>query len=35
VSRERIREIESKAARKRRHPSRSQRLAAFLECTGG
>src|SRR5881409_4333119 len=31
VTRERIRQIESKALRKLRHPSRSQRLRAFLE----
>ncbi len=35
VTRERIRQIESKALRKLRHPSRSQRLRAFLEGTGG
>jgi len=35
VTRERIRQIESKALRKLRHPSRSQRLKAFLESTGG
>ncbi|HEU4402423.1 MAG TPA: RNA polymerase sigma factor RpoD, partial [Candidatus Polarisedimenticolia bacterium] len=35
VTRERIRQIESKALRKLRHPSRSQRLKAFLEGTGG
>ncbi|PYT12862.1 MAG: RNA polymerase sigma factor RpoD [Acidobacteria bacterium] len=35
VTRERIRQIESKALRKLRHPSRSQRLRAFLESTGG
>jgi RNA polymerase primary sigma factor len=36
VTRERIRQIESKALRKLRHPSRSQRLRAFLEQgTGG
>ncbi len=34
VTRERIRQIESKALRKLRHPSRSQRLRAFLEGTG-
>ena len=33
VTRERIRQIESKALRKLRHPSRSQRLRAFLEGT--
>src|SRR6202047_1558704 len=31
VTRERIRQIEAKALRKRRHPSRSHRLRAFLE----
>ena len=31
VTRERIRQIEAKALRKLRHPSRSQRLRAFLE----
>ena len=31
VSRERIRQIEAKALRKLRHPSRSRRLKAFLE----
>jgi RNA polymerase primary sigma factor len=35
VTRERIRQIESKALRKLRHPSRSQRLKAFLESAGG
>jgi RNA polymerase primary sigma factor len=35
VTRERIRQIESKALRKLRHPSRSQRLRAFLENAGG
>ncbi len=35
VTRERIRQIESKALRKLRHPSRSQRLRAFLEGAGG
>jgi RNA polymerase primary sigma factor len=34
VTRERIRQIESKALRKLRHPSRSQRLRAFLEGNG-
>jgi RNA polymerase primary sigma factor len=34
VTRERIRQIESKALRKLRHPSRSQRLRAFLEQQG-
>ena len=31
VTRERIRQIEAKALRKLRHPSRSQRLKSFLE----
>jgi len=31
VTRERIRQIEAKALRKRRHPSRSRKLRAFLE----
>ena len=31
VTRERIRQIEAKALRKLRHPSRSHRLRAFLE----
>jgi RNA polymerase primary sigma factor len=31
VTRERIRQIEAKARRKLRHPSRSKRLRAFLE----
>jgi RNA polymerase primary sigma factor len=35
VTRERIRQIESKALRKLRHPSRSQRLRAFLDGTAG
>jgi RNA polymerase primary sigma factor len=30
VTRERIRQIESKALRKLRHPSRSRKLRAFL-----
>ena len=34
VTRERIRQIESKALRKLRHPSRSQKLRAFLENSG-
>ncbi len=34
VTRERIRQIEAKALRKLRHPSRSHRLRAFLEQTG-
>lgn len=33
VTRERIRQIEAKALRKLRHPSRSKRLKAFLELT--
>ena len=33
VTRERIRQIEAKALRKLRHPSRSRRLRAFLEGT--
>ena len=33
VSRERIRQIEAKALRKLRHPSRSRKLRAFLEAT--
>ncbi|MDX2154402.1 MAG: RNA polymerase sigma factor RpoD [Bryobacteraceae bacterium] len=35
VTRERIRQIEAKALRKLRHPSRSHRLRAFLEQQGG
>jgi RNA polymerase primary sigma factor len=35
VTRERIRQIEAKALRKLRHPSRSQRLRAFLEDSDG
>jgi RNA polymerase primary sigma factor len=35
VTRERIRQIESKALRKLRHPTRSRRLRAFLEGPGG
>ncbi|HJL57619.1 MAG TPA: sigma factor-like helix-turn-helix DNA-binding protein, partial [Arenicellales bacterium] len=31
VTRERIRQIEAKALRKLRHPSRSEHLRAFLE----
>ena len=31
VTRERIRQIEAKALRKLRHPSRSKRLSAFIE----
>ncbi len=34
VTRERIRQIEAKALRKLRHPSRSRRLRAFLDGTG-
>jgi len=33
VTRERIRQIEAKALKKLRHPSRSRRLQAFLELT--
>ena len=33
VTRERIRQIEDKALRKLRHPSRSQRLRAFVDGT--
>jgi len=32
VTRERIRQIEAKALRKLRHPTRSDRLKSFLEC---
>jgi RNA polymerase primary sigma factor len=32
LTRERIRQIEAKALRKLRHPSRSHKLRAFLEC---
>ena len=32
VTRERIRQIEAKALRKLRHPSRSHRLKTFLEA---
>jgi RNA polymerase primary sigma factor len=35
VSRERIRQIEAKALRKLRHPSRSQRLRSFRQYAGG
>jgi RNA polymerase primary sigma factor len=35
VTRERIRQIESKALRKLRHPSRSTRLKPFLDSQGG
>ncbi|MBC8165484.1 MAG: RNA polymerase sigma factor RpoD [Bryobacteraceae bacterium] len=35
VTRERIRQIEAKALRKLRHPSRSHRLRAFLDATTG
>jgi RNA polymerase primary sigma factor len=31
VTRERIRQIEAKALRKLRHPSRSKKLRAFIE----
>ena len=34
VTRERIRQIEAKALRKLRHPSRSRKLNAFLENSG-
>ena len=34
VTRERIRQIEAKALRKLRHPSRSRKLKAFLEANG-
>jgi RNA polymerase primary sigma factor len=34
VTRERIRQIEAKALRKLRHPSRSRKLRAFLEARG-
>ena len=33
VTRERIRQIESKALRKLRHPSRSKKLRPFLDAT--
>ena len=33
VTRERIRQIEAKALRKLRHPSRSRKLRAFLDAT--
>jgi len=35
ITRERIRQIEAKALRKLRHPSRSHRLRAFLDATAG
>ncbi len=35
VTRERIRQIEAKALRKLRHPSRSERLKSFLDTEGG
>ena len=35
VTRERIRQIEAKALRKLRHPSRSERLRTFLESDDG
>jgi hypothetical protein len=35
VTRERIRQIEAKALRKLRHPSRSRKLKAFLEGSRG
>ena len=34
VTRERIRQIEAKALRKLRHPSRSERLRSFLDTEG-
>ena len=34
VTRERIRQIEAKALRKLRHPSRSERLRSFLDPNG-
>jgi RNA polymerase primary sigma factor len=34
VTRERIRQIEAKALRKLRHPSRSDRLKSFLDTEG-
>jgi RNA polymerase primary sigma factor len=33
VTRERIRQIEAKALRKLRHPSRSRKLKSFLEAS--
>ncbi|GAG13840.1 unnamed protein product, partial [marine sediment metagenome] len=35
VTRERIRQIEAKALRKMRHPTRSRELDAFMDLTGG
>ena len=35
VTRERIRQIEAKALRKLRHPSRSERLKSFMDSDGG
>lgn len=35
VTRERIRQIEAKALRKLRHPSRSEQLRSFLDVSGG
>jgi RNA polymerase primary sigma factor len=35
VTRERVRQIEAKALRKMRHPTRSKQLQAFLEAVGG
>jgi RNA polymerase primary sigma factor len=35
VTRERIRQIEAKALRKLRHPSRSRRLKAFVDPDNG
>ena len=34
VTRERIRQIEAKALRKMRHPTRIRQLEGFLECRG-
>ena len=34
VTRERIRQIEAKALRKLRHPSRSERLKSYLDQEG-
>jgi RNA polymerase primary sigma factor len=34
VTRERIRQIEAKALRKLRHPTRRRKLEGFLETTG-
>ena len=35
VTRERIRQIEAKALRKLRHPSRAKKLQAFVDASGG